>query len=137
MVLVILALLAGMASLGFGRSVQQRLDNTAQQAQLWLQQVQDTAVFTSSVWGVRVEKDSMQAYVWQDDGSWLTTTDIENFAVPKQIILSMALQVKEKEPQITLLPTGQIVPAADILLEDSEYQIRLDWKESYQIQLLR
>lgn len=133
-VLVILALTASLATFGFGRSNKQHLDNTAQQAQLWLQEIRDNAVFSSSVWGVKVQQQNMQAYVWQAGDTWLPAKNTEAFSVAEPLSLKVGLRTEG--PQITLLPTGQLLPAVGIVLSDGEHQVKLTWQQAGQIQIV-
>lgn len=132
-VLAILAVASSLAIFGFDRSSKQHLDNAAQQAQSWLQNVRDNAIFSSSVWGVKVNPETLQAFVWQTNNTWLPAKNVEPFTLRES--LSMHVDINSEEPQITLLPTGQLLPAMEIVLDDGEHQATLSWQQAGQIQL--
>ena len=136
---VILAIMISTASLGFGRGAQQRFSSNVEQSQQWLQHVSTEAILTGSMWGVTVADRVMTAYVWSGQ-EWLESADIEAFKLPENIRYNHTVVVdndtNKPKPHFTLFPTGQIMPAEDIVISNDDEQARLSWQDSFSPQVI-
>lgn len=132
--IVILAVVISTASLGFGRSEQQRFSSELEQSRQWLAQISTEAILSGALWGVTVSDNELRAYVWTGT-QWLEAADIEPFSLPDNIRYSHTVAtndiVGESSPQFTFFPTGQIMPAVDIVLSSTDASAAISWQQSY------
>lgn len=133
-VMVILAVLASVTSIGLNRGGQQRFSNTVEQSQQWLQRVSTEAILSGSIWGVTVNQQEFHAYVWNGE-DWLESADVEAYVLPDNVRYSHTVEVDPPEdkilPHFTFLPTGQIIPTENIVVSNDDEQALLSWQESF------
>lgn len=134
-VITIMAMMFATVTIGFGRGEAQRFISDAQQLQAWLSNVQNQSVLTSTTWGARFDEGSATAYVLAG-AQWQASTEVEPFELSPGIELSHLLDdnndeatVEQIEPQLVVLPTGQMIPPGNITLSTSDSKISLDWSK--------
>lgn len=130
-VVVIMALMLATATVGFGRGEQQRFISQSQQLQAWLGQVQNEAILTSNIWGVRFDETEAKAYVMAQ-GSWMASADIETYVLKDAIRISHLLRegddaIDPNKPDVIIMPTGQLLPPGLIQLSSNEAKRTLTW----------
>lgn len=132
-VVVIMAMMFATVTIGFGRGEAQRFISNAQQLQAWLSNLQNQSVLTSTTWGARFEEGSAKAYVLSG-AEWQAATEVEAFELEPGIELSHLLDDESEEdageqiePQLVVLPTGQMIPPGNITLSTVDSKISLDW----------
>ena len=134
-VVVIMAMMFATVTIGFGRGEAQRFISEAQQLQAWMSNIQNQSVLTSTTWGARFEEGSAKAYVLSG-AEWQAATEVEPYELAPGIELSHLLDDESEEgageqiePQLVVLPTGQMIPPGNVTLSTVDSKISLDWSK--------
>lgn len=134
-VVVIIGLMFTTITVGFGRGEAQRFISEAQQLQAWIANLQNQAVLSSTTWGARFEERTATAYVLSG-AEWQAATEVKAFTLSDAVELSHLLDDDEDtdettliEPQLVVLPTGQMIPPGAITLSTVDQKILLDWSK--------
>lgn len=126
-VIVIVALASGAAVVGFNSVFARKLDSEAEKMGDWLEAVAESAVFQSSVLGVRGEGNSFRVVAYYDS-RWFHLNDIESFELLEEVQWDIETEDlvefgqsqvdrdQEREPFVAFLPSGQALPAGTLNL---------------------
>jgi len=124
-VCVIIALAMGAAVIGYNIVSGQRLSSEMEKMNDWFEAVAETAVFQSSVLGVRGEEGILSVVAYYD-GRWYLQNNIppfqmsgefqwdveteENIELGQDFVGEEGDRAEEREPFVAFLPSGQAIP---------------------------
>lgn len=153
-VIVILAVMTSLVALSVQRSDDQRLLASLDRLVLWCQDLADRAVLGSQVLGVQLSATGLEPLVWRE-GRWQRLqqpaafmleraqrlqlwgevsdrrqliADSEQVALVVDAVTDRAVDsALELNPQMILMPTGQVLPAGIWRLSEQQQQIERHW----------
>lgn len=140
-VLVIIAMMAGILVFGFEQTVGRRKDAPAETLYQWLNAAADTAVLQSTVVGVAEhEKQLVLLAFYQDD--WFRLADQEPLDLNEKTQLiwdenlisntefSLDLDRERLTPYVVLMPSGEILPEGKLSITyDGQTTAVIEWAE--------
>lgn len=147
-VLMIIGVIVGLASLAFGDNRAEELQREAQRLQAVLTLATEEAIVKSRELGVRVDANGYRFFVLDDNQAWLPLEHDREFAarqLPQPLELTLltdarAIQASRSDkdgkdsPQLYFFTTGELYPAFELLLQhpdlDRAYRLeaRIDGK---------
>lgn len=148
MVLVIIGVIIGLASLAFGDNRAAELRREAQRLQAVLNLATEEAIVKSRVLGVRVDADGYRFFILDDNQAWLPLEHDREFAVhqlPRPLELTLLTDARavttsrsgegsKETPHAYFFATGELYPAFELILQhpdlDTAYRLeaRIDGK---------
>lgn len=134
-VVLIIAVMAGISILAIRQAEGRTLQGQAERLQIWLQALADRSILEQNAYGVRLQENSVQAFVYYQR-YWYPVRDPEPFSLPETVQLQMAGQAPEPvEENNELLPSlvfsqGNMIPAnAMTLTDNSSRHYQLAWDD--------
>ena len=141
-VMVIIALAAGMLAIGFNIVVGQRLNSEVEKVAYWFESVSETAVFQASVLGVRANEQGFDVVAFYDN-RWFPFNEIETFRLSgeferqieteERIDFGAEIDDREEdlEPFVAFLPSGQAIPPGSMsFFNDDQVPAVIRWDNS-------
>lgn len=129
-VVVILALLAGVTTVGFGRGAEQRFRTSSGQVEDWLDQAGSEAILSGNTLGIKFGDHTLTALVWADS-QWQPLLSLAALSLQAPLQLSIIDAATDRTdpatPDFIVLPSGEVMPPATVQLSDGEHQQRWLW----------
>lgn len=138
-VTAIIAIAMGGVVVGFNTIFARQLDSEAEKMSDWLGAVAESAVFQSSVLGIRGEENTLRVVAYYDN-RWFHLIGIEPFELSEDMQWdveteediefgqSQADRDQEREPFVAFLPSGQALPAGTLNMHISgQESLSISW----------
>ena len=138
-VVAMIALASGMLVIGVNTIFSRQLDSEAEKMNDWFESVAESAVFQSSVLGVRGDEQIFRVVAYYDN-RWFQLNDIVPFELSGDMHWdveteeridfgqSQAERDQEREPFVAFLPSGQALPAGKLNIHISgQESLSLSW----------
>lgn len=132
-VILIMALLAGLAVGSLLRMGNRNLDNFVERVDVWVASLADRAVLEGSVYGVRVETDRLRALVWFDE-RWYEVEHDALRSLPTAIEIELVVDGQvvtppsdDELPALVLMPTGTPLAAGEMQFRSAAGAAGLRW----------
>lgn len=146
-VLVIIVLGFTVMRVGFSIVFSRQLDSEVAKMEVWISAVAESAVFQSTVLGVRAEEASLSVVAFFEN-RWYQINGFESYEISPDYQWELETEERiqfgeyedneDREPFVAFLPSGQAIPSGTLTIYNSRAEaVALNWDEdaNFEIQL--